>query len=139
MTLTDAEKALVLSLWEKIAPKAETLGAEAMDRLLKLYPDTAAYFSKFDLTTNSPDMLAHGGKIMNALGDAIKNYDTMKDSMASLTDQHVNKIAVDPNYYKLMSHCIQIVLAVHFPTEFTTLMNCAWNDFLGAVSGILSG
>ncbi|XP_063297611.1 hemoglobin subunit alpha-3-like isoform X1 [Pelobates fuscus] len=139
MTLTDIEKALVLSLWEKIAPKAETLGAEAMDSLTTSSKEAAKYFEKFDISKNSPDMLAHGGKIMHAIGDAIKNYDKLKESMTTLTDLHVNTIHVTRDLYELMCGCIIAVLSKHFPEEFNDKMAAVWKPFLDEVCRVLAG
>lgn len=131
------EKVLLLYLWEKIEPQAEMLGAEVMGRLIKVYPGTRSYF-KLDLTPNSADMQTHGGKIFNALGEAIKN-NNLQHSMENLADLHMKTIEVESKNYMHMAFCIQVVLARNFPEDFTPKMHTAWTKFLDEVSDVLSG
>nr|DBA20198.1 TPA: hypothetical protein GDO54_015913 [Pyxicephalus adspersus] len=39
---------------------------------------------------------------------------------------------------KLLSHCILVVLASHFPSEFDATVHAAWDKFIHAVSGVLT-
>ncbi|CAJ0943547.1 unnamed protein product [Ranitomeya imitator] len=97
MGLSDSEKAAISSLWEKIAPEASKLGAESMSRLFQNHPDAKSFFSRFDLTPGSQDLLTHGGKIFNALGDATKNL----DSLSKYQDLHTNKLKVPGGHMKV--------------------------------------
>ncbi|KAM8945389.1 hemoglobin heart muscle subunit alpha-type-like [Pelodytes ibericus] len=131
------EKTLIVNLWEKVAPEANPLGAEVLERLFGICPETKVYFSKFDLTPKSPDLLTHGGKFMNALGDGIKNLDNLKETMSSFTDLHLNKLHVTPDQFDAMSRVIQIVLGLYFPRDFTPKVNAVMNKYLDEVSSIL--
>ncbi|XP_075056875.1 hemoglobin heart muscle subunit alpha-type-like [Mixophyes fleayi] len=131
MVLSDSEKSAVLSLWEKIAPEANKLGAEAMERLFQKHPDTKSFFGRFDLTPGSQDILTHGGKIMNALGEAAKNLGNLN----KYQDLHTNKLKVSIDHIKLLNGCIQEVLASHFPGEF---VQAAWEKFLNEAGAVLT-
>uniref|UniRef100_A0A8C5N2S6 Globin domain-containing protein n=1 Tax=Leptobrachium leishanense TaxID=445787 RepID=A0A8C5N2S6_9ANUR len=139
MVLSKEEKALVESQWQKIAPQAETLGAEVLERALLAYPEIRPFFSKFDLTPNSEDLRSHGGKLLKSLGDSIKNYDKLKQSMKDLTELHTKKHPVDYKHYAPISVCIQVVLALHYPDDFNPKMQNAWNKLIAEVSDVLAG
>ncbi|KAM8933560.1 hemoglobin subunit alpha-4-like [Pelodytes ibericus] len=138
MTLSASEKAAVLSLWAKIAPNASTLGAEALERLFLSFPQTKAYFSHFDLSHGSADLLSHGGKVVNALGQAANNIDNLASALSSLSDLHAFNLRVDPGNFKLLSHSIQVTLASHFEDDFTASVQAAWDKFIAEVSTVLT-
>ncbi|XP_044148188.1 hemoglobin heart muscle subunit alpha-type-like [Bufo gargarizans] len=131
MGLSDSEKAAITSLWEKIAPEANKLGAESLSRLFQNHPETKSFFSHLDLTPGSQDLLTHGGKIFNAIGEASKNL----DSLSKYQDLHTNKLKVNMDHMKLVNVCIQDVLSAHFSGDF---VQAAWEKFLKEVSGILT-
>ncbi|KAM9305894.1 hemoglobin subunit alpha-3-like [Gastrophryne carolinensis] len=138
MTLSASERAAVLSLWSKIAPQANELGGEALERLLLSFPQTKVYFSHFDLSHGSADVLAHGGKVLKALGDAANHLDNLAANLSTLSDLHAYNLRVDPGNFELLAHTIQVVLAVHFPADFTPEVQAAWDKFLSEVSEILT-
>ncbi|KAJ1097347.1 hypothetical protein NDU88_002467 [Pleurodeles waltl] len=138
MTLTDAEKAAVLSLWGKASGDLEALGAEALDRLFRSFPQSKTYFSHFDTSPGSADLRNHGAKVLGALGEAAKSMDNLDQALSKLSDLHAYNLRVDPGNFKVLSHCIQIVLAAHFPAEFAPEVQAAWDKFLAAVSAVLT-
>ncbi|XP_063775915.1 hemoglobin heart muscle subunit alpha-type-like [Pseudophryne corroboree] len=131
MVLSDSEKTAITSLWGKIAPEANNIGAEAMERLFQNHPETKSYFGRFDLSPGSKDLLTHGGKIINALGEAAKNL----DNLSKYQDLHTNKLKVNVNHMKLLCGCIQEILASRFPAEY---VQAAWEKFLGETTAILT-
>ncbi|XP_053551142.1 hemoglobin larval subunit alpha-like [Bombina bombina] len=138
MTLSAAEKSAILSLWGKISSNVSTIGAEALDRLFQSFPQTKTYFHHFDLTPGSADLQAHGGKVLSAIGEAAKHLDNLDEALAKISDLHAYNLRVDPGNFKLLSHCIQVVLASHFPEEFDVVAQAAWDKFLSAVSTVLT-
>ncbi|XP_069841486.1 hemoglobin subunit alpha-3-like [Dendropsophus ebraccatus] len=138
MTLTASERAYILSLWPKIAPQAGALGAEALERLFLSFPQTKTYFSHFDLSHGSADLINHGGKVINALGSAAGHLDDLATNLSTLSDLHAYNLRVDPGNFDLLSHTIQVTLAVHFPDDFTADSQAAWDKFLSEVSAILT-
>ncbi|KAM8933822.1 hemoglobin subunit alpha-3-like [Pelodytes ibericus] len=138
MTLSASEKAAVLSLWEKIVPIANDLGAEALERLFLSFPQTKAYFNRFDLSHGSADLLIHGGKLLDALGQAASNLDNIESSLSSLNDVHAFNLRGDPGNFKLLSHSIQVTLASHFQDEFTASIQAAWDIFIDEVFTVLT-
>ncbi|KAM5181966.1 hemoglobin heart muscle subunit alpha-type-like [Mantella aurantiaca] len=131
MGLSDSEKSAVASLWEKIAPQSSKLGAESMERLFQSHPETKSFFSRFDLSPGSQDVLTHGGKIFAAIGEATKSLDSLK----KLQDFHTNKLKLNQDHMKLLSAAIQEVLAARFGGEFN---QAAWEKFLTEVGAILT-
>ncbi|XP_056390492.1 hemoglobin subunit alpha-3-like [Hyla sarda] len=138
MTLTSSEGTLIQALWAKIAPQANTLGAEALERLFLSFPQTKTYFPHFDLSHGSADLLNQGGKILNALGNAAGHLGDLNNNLSTLSDLHAYNLRVDPGNFELLSHTIQVVLAVHFPDDFTAEAQSAWDKFLSEVSTVLT-
>nr|AAK58843.1 alpha-globin [Ambystoma mexicanum] len=138
MTLTAEDKALVVVLWGKIAGHTDALGGEALDRLFACFGQSRTYFSHFDLSPGSADVKRHGGKVLNAVGEAAKHIDDLDMGLSKLSDLHAYNLRVDPGNFQLLSHCIQTVLAAHFPADFTPQAQAAWDKFLAAVSGVLT-
>ncbi|KAM4023789.1 hemoglobin subunit alpha-3-like [Anomaloglossus baeobatrachus] len=138
MTLTASEGAFILNLWPKIAPKVNDLGAEALERLFLSFPQTKTYFSHFDLSHGSADLKAHGGKVLNALGNAASRLDDLDAALSTLSDLHAYNLRVDPGNFDLLSHTIQVVLAIYFPSDFSAEAQAAWDKFLSEVSAVLT-
>ncbi|XP_069810748.1 hemoglobin heart muscle subunit alpha-type-like isoform X1 [Dendropsophus ebraccatus] len=131
MGLSDSEKAAVSSLWDKIAPDASKLGAESMSRLFQSHPETKSFFSRFDVSPGSQDLLTHGGKIFNAIGEAAKNL----DSLNKYQDLHTNKLKLNAGHIKLLNAAIVEVLGARYGGDF---VQAAWEKFLNEVAGILT-
>ncbi|KAJ1097343.1 hypothetical protein NDU88_002465 [Pleurodeles waltl] len=138
MVLSAEEKALVVGLCGKISGHCDALGGEALDRLFASFGQTRTYFSHFDLSPGSADVKRHGGKVLSAIGEAAKHIDSMDQALSKLSDLHAYNLRVDPGNFQLLSHCIQAVLAAHFPADFTPQCQAAWDKFLAAVSAVLT-
>ncbi|KAM4023788.1 hemoglobin subunit alpha-5-like [Anomaloglossus baeobatrachus] len=137
MTFSDAEKAAISSFAAKIAGHADGIGAEALERLFLSFPQTKTYFSHFDLSHGSKDVRNHGGKVVKAIVNAAQHLDKIDHVLSSLSDLHAQKLKVDPGNFKLLSHSIQVTLAVHFGGEFNAVAQAAWDKFLAVVSSVL--
>ncbi|KAM9304722.1 hemoglobin subunit alpha-3-like [Gastrophryne carolinensis] len=137
MTFSEAEKAAITSIWALAAGQANALGAEALERLFLSYPQTKTYFSHFNLSHGSADLQRHGGKVLNAIGSAAQHLDNISGALSALSDLHAQNLRVDPGNFRLLSHSIQVTLAVHFPRQFSAAVQAAWDKFLSAVSAAL--
>ncbi|KAM8933748.1 hemoglobin subunit alpha-5-like [Pelodytes ibericus] len=137
MIFSDAEKAAITSIWGKVADHANDIGAEALERLFLSYPQTKTYFSHFNMDHDSKDLHKHGGKVVNAIGNAAKHLDDLDLTLSSLSDLHAYQLRVDPGNFRLLSHFIQLTLAVHFPADFTPSAQSAMDKFLSMVSSVL--
>ncbi|XP_018426797.1 PREDICTED: hemoglobin subunit alpha-5-like [Nanorana parkeri] len=137
MTFTTAEKASITSIRSKVAGHESDIGAEALERLFLSFPQTKTYFSHFDLSHGSKDLQNHGGKVVKAIGSAAQHLDDLDYALSSLSELHAHKLRVDPGNFRLLSHAIQVTLAIHFPIQFTADAQAAWDKFLSAVSSIL--
>ncbi|XP_077131413.1 hemoglobin subunit alpha-3-like [Ranitomeya variabilis] len=138
MPLNASEKAFILNLWPKIAPRVNDLGGDALDRLFLSFPQTKTYFSHFDLSQGSADVKAHGGKVLSALGKAASHLNDLDGALSSLSDLHAYNLRVDPGNFALLSHTIQVVLATNFPNDFSAEAQAAWDKFLSEVAEILT-
>ncbi|XP_049623964.1 hemoglobin subunit zeta [Suncus etruscus] len=138
MSLTKAERTLVLSLWSKVATQADVLGTETLERLFASYPQTKTYFPHFDLSAGSAQLRAHGSKVVAALGEAVKSLDNVSGALAKLSELHAYVLRVDPVNFKLLSHCLLVTLAAHFPADFSAETHAALDKFLTLVSNVLT-
>ncbi|XP_073399298.1 hemoglobin subunit alpha-3-like [Dendrobates tinctorius] len=136
MPLTESEKALILNLWSKIAPRVNDLGGEVLERLFINFPQTKQHFPNFDFSHGSDDLKDHGGKILKALGKAAHHLDDLDRALSHLSDLH--NLKLDPGKFKLLSHTIKIVLAINFPNDFSPEAQAAWKKFLSEVGKILT-
>ncbi|XP_057344021.1 hemoglobin subunit zeta [Manis pentadactyla] len=107
-------------------------------RLFASYPQTKTYFPHFDLHAGSAHLRAHGSKVVAALGDAVKNIDNVAGALAKLSELHAYILRVDPVNFKLLSHCVLVTVASHFPADFTAEAHAAWDKFLSLVSSVLT-
>ncbi|XP_029858140.2 hemoglobin subunit zeta [Aquila chrysaetos chrysaetos] len=138
MTLTQAEKAAVVTIWAKVATQADAIGAESLERLFSSYPQTKTYFPHFDLSQGSVQLRGHGSKVMNAIGEAVKHVDDIRAALAKLSELHAYILRVDPVNFKLLSHCILCSVAARYPSDFTPEVHAAWDKFLSSISSVLT-
>ncbi|XP_023792300.1 hemoglobin subunit pi isoform X2 [Cyanistes caeruleus] len=138
MTLTQAEKAAVVTIWAKVATQADAIGAESLERLFFSHPQTKTYFPHFDLSQGSAQLRGHGSKVMNAVGEAVKHIDNIRGALAKLSELHAYILRVDPVNFKLLSHCILCSVAARYPSDFTPEVHAAWDKFLASVSSVLT-
>ncbi|MCC4743042.1 hemoglobin beta-like protein, partial [Streptococcus agalactiae] len=109
------EKQLITSIWGKV--NVADCGAEALARLLIVYPWTQRFFSSFGnlssatAISGNPNVRAHGKKVLTSFGDAVKNLDNIKGTFAQLSELHCDKLHVDPENFRLLGDILVIVLA----------------------------
>ncbi|XP_072839115.1 hemoglobin subunit alpha-1 [Pogona vitticeps] len=113
MGLTDDDKNHVRAAWGHVSKNPEAFGAECLIRLFTAHPTTKTYFSHFDLHENSPQIRAHGKKVIDALTQAVHNLDDIPGALSKLSDLHAEKLRVDPVNFPLLGHCILVTLACH--------------------------
>ncbi|KAM4683283.1 hemoglobin subunit beta isoform 1-T1 [Amazona ochrocephala] len=102
---TAEEKQLIAGLWGKV--NVEECGAEALARLLIVYPWTQRFFSSFGNLSSptaiigNPKVRAHGKKVLTSFGEAVKNLDNIKATYSKLSELHCEKLHVDPENFRL--------------------------------------
>ncbi|XP_077415060.1 hemoglobin embryonic subunit alpha-like [Vanacampus margaritifer] len=134
-SLTEKDKIAVKTFWDKVSPKTEDIGMQALSRLLVVYPQTKTYFSHWkDLSPGSAPVRKHGKAIMSGVGEAVNRLADLKGGLMSLSELHAFTLRVDPANFKIFTHCILVVLASMFPTEFTPEVHVSMDKFLAAVS-----
>ncbi|DAA15757.1 hemoglobin subunit zeta [Bos indicus] len=138
MSLTRAERTIIVSMWSKISTQADLIGTETLERLFSCYPQAKTYFPHFDLHTGSAQLRAHGSRVVAAVGDAVKSIDNVTSALSKLSELHAYVLRVDPVNFKFLSHCLLVTLASHFPADFTADVHAAWDKFLSIVSGVLT-
>ncbi|XP_007533486.2 hemoglobin subunit beta-like [Erinaceus europaeus] len=101
--LTAEEK--VTALWNKV--DVGKIGGEALGRLLVVYPWTQRFFDSFgdlssaDAVMGNPKVKAHGAKVLQSMGDGIKNLDNLKGTFSKLSELHCDKLHVDPENFRV--------------------------------------
>ncbi|KAM4683285.1 hemoglobin subunit beta isoform 3-T3 [Amazona ochrocephala] len=101
---TAEEKQLIAGLWGKV--NVEECGAEALARLLIVYPWTQRFFSSFGNLSSptaiigNPKVRAHGKKVLTSFGEAVKNLDNIKATYSKLSELHCEKLHVDPENFR---------------------------------------
>ncbi|XP_035745818.1 hemoglobin subunit epsilon [Egretta garzetta] len=106
---TAEEKQVIASVWSKV--NVEECGAEALARLLIVYPWTQRFFSSFGNLSSptaiigNPKVRAHGKKVLTSFGEAVKNLDNIKSTYAKLSELHCDKLHVDPENFRVSRVC----------------------------------
>nr|P0C237.2 RecName: Full=Hemoglobin subunit alpha; AltName: Full=Alpha-globin; AltName: Full=Hemoglobin alpha chain [Artedidraco orianae] len=135
MSLSDKDKAAVKALWSKIAKSADVIGNDAVSRMIVVYPQTKTYFAHWpDLTPGSTNIKAHGKKVMGGIALAVSKIDDLKAGLSDLSEQHAFKLRVDPANFKILNHCIMVVISSMFPKDFTPEAHISLDKFLSAVA-----
>ncbi|XP_029293394.1 hemoglobin embryonic subunit alpha-like [Cottoperca gobio] len=138
-TLSVKDKDTVKAFWAKVSGNADEIGADAVARMLVVYPQTKTYFSHWkDQSPNSPAVRKHGVTVMLGVGEAVAKIDDLKAGLASLSELHAFTLRVDPANFKILSHCILVVMATMFPNEFTPEVHVSLDKFLASVALALS-
>ncbi|XP_034449434.1 hemoglobin embryonic subunit alpha-like [Hippoglossus hippoglossus] len=134
-SLTAKDKETVKAFWAKMASKAQDIGADALNRMLIVYPQTKTYFSHWkDLSPGSAQVLKHGMTVMGGVEYAVTKLDDLKAGLLSLSELHAFTLRVDPANFKILSHNILVVMAITFPEDFTPEVHVSMDKFLAALA-----
>ncbi|KAJ8345023.1 hypothetical protein SKAU_G00292160 [Synaphobranchus kaupii] len=139
MSLSQKDMAVVKGFWMKMQPRADEIGAEAVGRMLTVFPQTKAYFSHWnDLSPGSAPVKKHGKLIMGAVNYAVNRIENMTGAMGSLSELHAFKLRVDPANFKILSHNIMVCILMTFPNDFTPEVHLSVDKFLQKFATALS-
>uniref|UniRef100_A0A3Q3VYM8 Globin domain-containing protein n=1 Tax=Mola mola TaxID=94237 RepID=A0A3Q3VYM8_MOLML len=139
MSLTEKDKVAIKELWKKISKSSDTIGVEAVSRLLNVYPQTKTYFTHWpDNKPGSTYLKAHAKKVMGGIALAVVNIDDLTGGLMELSEKHAFTLRVDPANFKLLNHCILVVISMLFPNEFSPEYHVAFDKFLAGVAVALS-
>uniref|UniRef100_W5LAQ5 Hemoglobin subunit alpha n=1 Tax=Astyanax mexicanus TaxID=7994 RepID=W5LAQ5_ASTMX len=139
MSLTVDDMAVVKAFWGKIGAKADDIGAEALGRMLTVYPQTKTYFAHWaDLSPGSAPVKKHGKTIMGAVTAAVASIDDLPGALSQLSELHAYKLRVDPSNFKILAHNIIVVVGMLFPGEFTPEVHVSLDKFLQNVAWCLA-
>ncbi|XP_059204030.1 hemoglobin embryonic subunit alpha-like [Centropristis striata] len=134
-SLTARDKETVRAFWAKVGGHAEVIGANALSRLLTVYPQTKTYFAHWkDQSPTSASAKKHGITVMNGVGLAVSKIDDLKAGLLDLSELHAFTLRVDPANFKILSHCILVVMAIMYPEEFTPEVHVSLDKFLAALA-----
>nr|XP_020466130.1 hemoglobin cathodic subunit beta-like isoform X2 [Monopterus albus] len=140
---TDKERSTIRALWEQI--NIDEIGPEALrSRVLIVYPWTERYFGTFgDIFTvtailQNSKVAAHGKVVLKAVGQAVENMDNIKDTYATLSRLHYEKLHVDPDNFRLLADCITIAVACKLRSALDPQAQAVWQKFLSAVVDAMS-
>lgn len=99
------------------------------DRVLIVYPWTQRYFGKFGNLNSvaailgNPKVTAHGKVVLNALDNAVKNLDNIKETYSKLSQLHCEILSVDPDNFRVrrLFPLESKVYSVYHPVSSTAL------------------
>ncbi|KAM3916127.1 hemoglobin subunit beta-2-like [Leptodactylus fuscus] len=140
--LTEQELKHIHNFWAKVDCKH--VGADALCRLLVVYPWTQRYFPNFgnlcspDAICHNAKVVSHGEKVLRSIGDALKHLEEVKAHYAKLSVIHSEKLHVDPANFVLFGGVLIISLAHCFHKEFTPEVQCAFHKAFCAIADALS-
>ncbi|KAM4623498.1 hemoglobin subunit beta-2-like [Polymixia lowei] len=139
---TDSEREYINTIFSTL--DYDDIGPKALARCLIVYPWTQRYFGGFgnlynaDAIMANPMIAAHGTKILHGMDRALKNMDDIKNTYATLSELHSEKLHVDPDNFRLLADCLTVVIAGKMTVkEFTPDMQAAWRKFLSVVVSAL--
>ncbi|XP_055045053.1 hemoglobin subunit alpha [Misgurnus anguillicaudatus] len=139
MSLSDKDKSVVKALWGKISSRADDIGAEALGRMLTVYPQTKTYFSHWaDLSPGSAPVKKHGKTIMGAVGEAVSKIDDLTGSLAALSELHAFKLRIDPANFKILATNLIVVIGMLFPGDFSPEVHVSVDKFFQNLALALS-
>ncbi|KFO82157.1 hemoglobin subunit alpha [Cuculus canorus] len=138
MVLSAADKTNVKGIFTKIGGHGDDYGAETLDRMFTVYPQTKTYFPHFDVSHGSAQIKAHGKKVVAALVEAVNHIDDIAGALSKLSDLHAHKLRVDPANFKLLGQCFLVVVGIHHPAALTPEVHASLDKFLCAVSTVLT-
>uniref|UniRef100_A0A3Q3GY06 Hemoglobin embryonic subunit alpha-like n=1 Tax=Labrus bergylta TaxID=56723 RepID=A0A3Q3GY06_9LABR len=134
-SLTEKDKATVRAFWDKVSSKSEDIAP----MMLTVYPQTKTYFAHWkDQSPNSPSAKKHGITVMGGVGLAVSKIDDLKAGLLNLSELHAFTLRVDPANFKIISHCILVVLAIMFPQDFTPEVHVSMDKFLACLAMALA-
>ncbi|XP_073692634.1 hemoglobin alpha embryonic-3 [Garra rufa] len=139
MSLSAKDKLAVKTFFDKVAPKMEDIGSQALARTLFVYPQTKTYFAHWsDLSPSSPQVKKHGLTIMKGVLSAIELMDDLKGGLLTLSELHAYMLRLDPANFKIINHNLLVVLSMMFPDDFTAEVHVSVDKFLAQVCLALS-
>ncbi|AWP17401.1 Hemoglobin subunit alpha-1 [Scophthalmus maximus] len=139
MSLNESDKAVVRATWSKISKAADVIGADALGRMLCIYPQTKTYFTHWpDVKPGSAHVKEHGRKVMTGVAMGVAKIDDLSAGLLELSERHAFQLRVDPANFKLLSHCILVVMAIMYPKDFTPEVHVAMDKFLISLSLAIS-
>lgn len=65
-----------------------------------VYPKSKTYFSHYNLSPGSKDIIHQGEKVGKALDNALKHLDDIRGALSHLSDLHAYNLRVDPVNFK---------------------------------------
>ncbi|NWI59557.1 HBB protein, partial [Calyptomena viridis] len=139
---TAEEKQLITGLWGKV--NVADCGAEALARLLIVYPWTQRFFASFGNLSSptavlgNPMVRAHGKKVLTSFGDAVKNLDNIKKSFAQLSKLHCDKLHVDPENFRVSRARAAALAGQGVLGDFTPACQAAWQKMVRVVAHALA-
>ncbi|XP_029933628.1 hemoglobin, alpha embryonic 5 [Myripristis murdjan] len=135
MSLSAKEKNIVRDFFKKVSSRSEEVGTEALSRMLTVYPQTKSYFAHWkDLSPGSPPVRKHGITIMGGVYDAVSKVDDLVGGLLTLSELHAFMLRIDPVNFKILSHCMLVVLSMLFPEDFTPQVHLAVDKFLALLA-----
>ncbi|XP_034150903.1 hemoglobin subunit beta-like isoform X3 [Esox lucius] len=132
---TSTELSAIEGVWGRIS--TDEIGAQAVARLLIVFPWIRWYFSRFGnladpaAIMSNLNVISHGKTVMRALDKAVQNPFNIENTFAALSVIHSEKLHVDPDNFLLLADCITVCIAAKLgPTVFNVDTHEAFHKFM---------
>ncbi|XP_072336869.1 cytoglobin-2-like [Scyliorhinus torazame] len=133
--MTEADKAHIRGIWEKLAADPEGNGRAVVLRLFTDHPETKRYFKNFkNISTpegmqKSAQIKRHGRQVMTKLNDIFENLDDWNKACAildTLAKRHVSVHKVDVHNFQVLFNIIVKILEESLGGTFTPQIRESW-------------
>src|SRR5690349_16343988 len=132
LAMNAARKRLVTDSWEAIVRQHDRLAIAFYDRLFEIDPAARAMFAK-------TDMGAQRGKFLDMLGEIVRNLDSPKDlipSVSALGKRHADYGVREIDYDRLRE-ALLAALSAEAGAAFTEDVRDAWEEAYALTAGVM--
>jgi hemoglobin-like flavoprotein len=132
--MTNAQKELVQTSWQKVVPIADSAATLFYERLFEIDPSTRPLF-------RSTDMPGQRRKLMQVIGVAVNGLDRVDETLAVVAElgkRHVG-YGVTEEHYNSVGAALLWTLEKGLGDQFTPSVKEAWATVYGLLAGTMKG
>jgi hemoglobin-like flavoprotein len=132
--MTNAQKELVQTSWQKVVPIADTAATLFYERLFEIDPSTRPLF-------RSTDMPEQRRKLMQVIGVAVNGLDRVDETLAVVAElgkRHAG-YGVTEEHYNSVGDALLWTLEKGLGDQFTPSVKEAWATVYGLLAGTMKG
>ncbi|XP_071976900.1 hemoglobin subunit gamma-1-like [Engystomops pustulosus] len=141
-SFTEKEKKDIEAIWSQV--DCERIGKEALVRLLLSHHSTQnclnslGNFSSVEEISSNPKVAAHGEKVLQSIGAAMKHLDNLDGHFAEHRQDLGSKLHVDPDNFARFLNVLNVAFARNFPKEYTPEVGATFEKAFSAMKDAFS-